>query len=164
MLHPLFVSFTVPKPTSHDRFMPPLRSLRSRLWALPIPRRLPPRMVGPLLAQAQVAVPPQQAAPSQMALSQPSRSLLPVCWLPLVLPLACSELPRERVASCMRVTISASHMFYVFLILAPESVDPVHRSRLSLDPGHLLFLAFLAYLVCGIRVLSLDHCILSVRF
>ena len=85
----------------HDRFMPFRNSSRLRPWARRIQLRLlrlknrlpPPRLELVALAQALAvpAVPPQAHLKSQIVLLRHSRSLLLVCWLPSVLPLACSE-------------------------------------------------------------------------
>jgi hypothetical protein len=84
----------------HDRFMPFRHNSRLRPWARRIQlrllrlRNLLPRprleLVAPAQALVVPAVPPQ-AHPSQIVLLRHSRSLLLVCWLPSVLPLACSE-------------------------------------------------------------------------
>ena len=115
-----------------DRFMPFRSNLRSRPWVRRIPRRplrlpepRPRRAVVVVVARALVAVPPQ-ARPSlnQMVLWRPSSSLLRVCWLPLVLPLACSKhlrylQERNTIALGQRhYALSLAFCFIFFLIVA----------------------------------------------
>ncbi len=126
----------------------PLRNRsKSRPWARRIPRRLlrlpdllPPRNPALVaLAQALVAAVPPQALPRKMVLSRPSRSLLLVCWVPLVLPLACFEHSNVYMSG-IRLHQDRDNMrcpmCSVSFILGPGSLWTIFFLRILLRPDN----------------------------
>ncbi len=141
----------------------PFRSpSRSRRWARLIPRRLlrranllPPRRP-PLVVMPQAlvaAVPPQALPKSQMVLLGPSTSLPLVCWLPLVLSLACFEHPNVYMSGTplhRDRDIMRCPMCSVSFILGLGSLWTAFKDSLDPDNYHSMF----CYLLfCGICVL-----------